>query len=362
MQKVLLTIISMILIFINLIAQNVIYSDGFETGSFDTNYWQPIPDTINNGVVDVLMNIQGAPVPHSGFFGVAMGKTSVQGFALNKLDLHLNLSTFQNVDLSFWIKDTEDETQIQDAIWFSNDGGSNFLPVYPLDPANWTNQWGQLPPIDIDRLAANINMPLTDSFVIRFQQEEEAHPQDGLFFSADGGENFSPVYNFVPNNWPNNQYQEISIDVDSIINTLPQLTFSDSFVIRFQQYDNLSFSNIFPDGIFLDDIMVTGVAAGIEDHEDKESKLPLAFALEQNYPNPFNPAATIRYTLPNAAIVTLTVYDLLGRQIAILVNEEKKPAGQHEAIFNAGNLGSGMYLYQLQTNNFREVRKMLLVR
>lgn len=85
------------------------------------------------------------------------------------------------------------------------------------------------------------------------------------------------------------------------------------------------------------------------------------FALSQNYPNPFNPSTVIGYQLPAAGNVTLKVYDLLGREIASLVNEEK-PAGEYEVEFNAGGLSSGVYFYRLKAGENVETKKMLLIR
>ncbi len=75
--------------------------------------------------------------------------------------------------------------------------------------------------------------------------------------------------------------------------------------------------------------------------------MPKAFALLQNYPNPFNPSTTIKYELPRASQVNLSVYDVLGRQVSVLVNERRN-AGVHEVKFDASGLSSGMYFYRLQ--------------
>ncbi|PIO49161.1 MAG: alkaline phosphatase [[Chlorobium] sp. 445] len=89
--------------------------------------------------------------------------------------------------------------------------------------------------------------------------------------------------------------------------------------------------------------------------------MPKGFALEQNYPNPFNPTTTIRYSLPQAAQVSLKVYDILGREVAQLVNM-RQAAGVYVAQFNAANLPSGMYFYRLEAGSYRETRKMMLVK
>ena len=93
---------------------------------------------------------------------------------------------------------------------------------------------------------------------------------------------------------------------------------------------------------------------------------PNEFALEQNYPNPFNPITRIKYSIPSGvksemSEVKLIIYDLLGREIEILVNEEMIP-GVYEVVWNAADYSSGIYYYQLKTDNFVETKKMLLLK
>jgi len=92
-----------------------------------------------------------------------------------------------------------------------------------------------------------------------------------------------------------------------------------------------------------------------------EETVPGRFSLEGNYPNPFNPQTTIRYALPQAAEVELTVYDVLGREVAVLVSEQQA-AGRYEQVFSAAGLPSGLYMYVLQAGDNRATGKMLLVR
>lgn len=94
-----------------------------------------------------------------------------------------------------------------------------------------------------------------------------------------------------------------------------------------------------------------------------ESKIgiPTEFQLSVNYPNPFNPSTTIQFALPTGNFVTLKVFDVLGKEVATLANEER-PAGFHEVRFDASKLSSGIYIYQIQAGMFRDVKKMLLMK
>ncbi|HSL88882.1 MAG TPA: T9SS type A sorting domain-containing protein [Ignavibacteriaceae bacterium] len=89
---------------------------------------------------------------------------------------------------------------------------------------------------------------------------------------------------------------------------------------------------------------------------------PLNFDLSQNYPNPFNPATVIEYSIASPVNVTLTVYTILGEQVAVLVNNQFTEAGKYSVNFNASNLASGTYIYRLQAGDFVSTRKMLLTK
>jgi hypothetical protein len=89
--------------------------------------------------------------------------------------------------------------------------------------------------------------------------------------------------------------------------------------------------------------------------------VPAQFNLEQNYPNPFNPSTKISWQSPVGSWQTLKVYDVLGNEVVTLVNEYK-PAGNYEVNFDASELASGIYLYKVQTGNFIDIKKMILLR
>jgi photosystem II stability/assembly factor-like uncharacterized protein len=111
-------------------------------------------------------------------------------------------------------------------------------------------------------------------------------------------------------------------------------------------------------------LVVTGV-------KDEENKIPETFGLSQNYPNPFNPATVISYQLPINSLVTIKIFDVLGKEVVELVNEEK-PAGRYEVKFSAkggsasggeaSSLSSGVYLYRIQAGEFVQTRKMILTK
>lgn len=89
--------------------------------------------------------------------------------------------------------------------------------------------------------------------------------------------------------------------------------------------------------------------------------LPVQFNLEQNYPNPFNPLTSIKYAISDKQFVQLKIFDLIGNEVATLVNEEK-PAGNYEIVFNASVLSSGVYFYKIVSGNFTETKKMILLK
>jgi hypothetical protein len=96
--------------------------------------------------------------------------------------------------------------------------------------------------------------------------------------------------------------------------------------------------------------------------------VPTEFLLSQNYPNPFNPSTKIKYQIPaslnpskGGTSVTLKVYDLLGREVVTLVNEEQS-AGIYEVEFDASELSSGIYMYQIRAGSLMQTKKMVLIR
>ena len=105
----------------------------------------------------------------------------------------------------------------------------------------------------------------------------------------------------------------------------------------------------------------TWVISGVVPVEHTIDNIPEEFSLEQNYPNPFNPSTKISWQSPVGSHQTLKVYDLLGKEVATLI-DEYKPAGKYEVEFDAAHLSSGVYFYALQTNEFTQIKKLILMK
>ncbi|MBX2991000.1 MAG: T9SS type A sorting domain-containing protein [Bacteroidetes bacterium] len=114
------------------------------------------------------------------------------------------------------------------------------------------------------------------------------------------------------------------------------------------------YSQLGPTGVFYD-------GSNIITDVRPTNELPGTFALEQNYPNPFNPSTTIKFSMPQTSEVTLKVYDMLGREVATLVNDVK-PMGTYEVTWNAANLASGIYYYRMAAGSFGDVKKLILLK
>jgi hypothetical protein len=117
---------------------------------------------------------------------------------------------------------------------------------------------------------------------------------------------------------------------------------------------DFSLAKIYADGSVLG-------KANVKQINFNENKPVTSYALSQNYPNPFNPNTTIKFEIPEDGLVTLKIYDVLGAEVATLVNEEKS-VGRYEVNFNASSLASGVYLYRIQVNDFVNIKKMILMK
>ena len=93
----------------------------------------------------------------------------------------------------------------------------------------------------------------------------------------------------------------------------------------------------------------------------KKLSVPNRFKLWQNYPNPFNPATKIKFALPKSGFTKIVIYDLLGRETRTLINQEVE-AGYHELLFDASNLSGGVYFYKIESGEFQQTKKMIVLK
>ncbi len=105
----------------------------------------------------------------------------------------------------------------------------------------------------------------------------------------------------------------------------------------------------------------SSIDPGNNDNPLLNPEVPKKFSISQNYPNPFNPVTTIQFRVPSLKFVKIVVYDILGREVKVLVNEIKS-AGKHSVTFDASSLSSGVYFYKMTAGEFTNVKRMVLVK
>jgi hypothetical protein len=200
----------------------------------------------------------------------------------------------------------------------------------------------------------------------------------GLYSSTDMGDTWELLYGVTFDNQGNVIDSKIFKDILSYQNVLIASVAFNSIMIS---YDSGSTWSSFSEGL-MTDWTFSGIAikgsniwalrdffgnaylrplSNITDLEDENIISPAEFSLDQNYPNPFNPSTSIQYAIGSRQFVTLKVYDILGNEIAELVNEEKV-AGKYEVNFNASALASGVYIYKIQAGSFINSKKMILLK
>ncbi|MFH1194392.1 MAG: T9SS type A sorting domain-containing protein [bacterium] len=154
--------------------------------------------------------------------------------------------------------------------------------------------------------------------------------------------------------------------------TTTSKTFSDSVIINKDDFVKLEFflGNCGTGDVWIDDVSIIESPKVIVDVEYDETNTPWDFKLFQNYPNPFNPTTTIKFSIPSgietrhgASLqhVTLKIFDILGSEVTMLVNEPKEP-GTYEVEFNASQLSSGVYFYRITAGNFIETKKLVFLK
>jgi hypothetical protein len=150
----------------------------------------------------------------------------------------------------------------------------------------------------------------------------------------------------------NTTWTQQSFDITAFANYATQL------LIRFRLTSDNNTQNT---GWWVDDIKLTNYCLATLGVSGNNNQMPKTFALDQNYPNPFNPSTNIKFQLPESEFVTVTIFDMLGRKVTTLVNEQKEP-GYYEVKFDGTNYASGMYFYKIEAGNFTDTKKMILIK
>ncbi len=179
--------------------------------------------------------------------------------------------------------------------------------------------------------------------------------------SADGGSNFGEIYvtdgsgdtrvELEDGNHPYNNGSTADLQDDD----------PNFFVETGNTFESISGIMYFSFGNYKLNPRQESDFVGFATSVKENGTIPTVFNLDQNYPNPFNPTTIISYSLPEAASVSLKVFDVLGREVQTLVNDVKN-AGTYTVEFNANNLPSGVYIYRIETPNYSSVKKMLLIK
>lgn len=199
-------------------------------------------------------------------------------------------------------------------------------------------------------LAVPINVSANPVTVLSYYYRHDIEPLDNAYIqvSSNNGTNWVSVKYYYGQQLT---WKQDVLDITELANSSSQMK------IRFILVTNRSVS---ADGFYVDNIKIQNyqdVLTGVGNN----GNVPDRFLLEQNYPNPFNPVTKIKYQLPKAGFVKLTVFDALGKIVRVLVNENK-PAGVYEDSFDALNMATGVYFYKLESAEFTDIKKMILVK
>jgi minor extracellular serine protease Vpr len=216
------------------------------------------------------------------------------------------------------------------------DPSSQFSALCPWVAAN-QNEWLVSPAFNLGSGDASLE------FYAGYSTEWLSSATIKLHISTDGGTNWTQIWT-AENDGQTWGWRKKTINLNSFSN---------------QQNLKLGWQYIGNDGDLaaLDGVKLLGYVTEAEE----EVLTVVEYALEQNYPNPFNPATLISYQLPERGNVSLKVYDILGNEVSVLINEEK-PAGKYTLTWNAVKVPSGVYFYELKAGEFTETKKMLLVK
>ena len=194
-----------------------------------------------------------------------------------------------------------------------------------------------------------------------------AEPYEGMLVSFDSVTvtSIDPVFAEPTEFWISNSSQAVLVRRDgrhTYSNALSDTTFGRTIVKVGNKFSNVTGILYFSNGRYKVTPRTNTDFAGFNPTTvRRDNVIAKEFALEQNFPNPFNPSTTLRYSIPREGMVTLKVYNIIGQEVATLVNEYQSN-GVYSVKFDASKLSSGMYLYRITSGNFSQVKKMMLLK
>ncbi|MEQ9309202.1 MAG: T9SS type A sorting domain-containing protein [Balneolaceae bacterium] len=295
-----------------------------------------------------------------------------------------NIQPAHTLTYRFWISD-EDKAKINGLRFFAMDNQSDeveqLISVDNIESDNWFKLRFQIPErltslkttgfeiigqnegenpdvtLYIDFISTlNDAKPLPKLSIPTNLIAEVVNPRFGykLSWTESTGENAVHKYNIYRADSASTNFEAFELDGTTSSTAFSKMFIgSGAFQIRVTALDVNELETLPSDPIY----STVGIGTDITE----EPGIPKAFALHQNYPNPFNPKTIITYAVPSASNIEIRVFDVTGRLVKELVNEFKN-VGTHTVTFDASNLASGVYLYQLKANSFSTVKRMLLIK
>jgi hypothetical protein len=348
------------------------YNPG-EAGSLKINFKNKGLIAANNVKIELV-----SQSPFISISGVTFSYNSIESYYQDSVSLNFNVLSNAplNKGLPVLLRIKQNDTSIihQQKIYVCVGNGTTVLNDSAENgTGNWTftGGWGTTtsqsfsPPTSFTEsptgnygntqtrtmtLVNPINTAANPVNILSYYVRYDIEPLDNAYIqvSSNNGTNWVSVKYYYGQqlSWK----QEV-LDITELANSSAQMK------IRFIIVTNRS---VAADGIYIDNIKIQNyqdVLTGVSGN----GEVPNKFSLEQNYPNPFNPVTTIKYQLPKSGNVKLTIFDALGKIVKTLVNEDQ-PAGSYEMKFNASELSSGVYFYKIESGDFKDIKKMMLIK
>lgn len=231
-----------------------------------------------------------------------------------------------------------------------------FLPGYYNDEGNASVFWQ-----DADSLLINKSITDKNISLLRDSSHGGGTISGSIDFSSDGGQSDFEGITLLARSLDNGELYSYNFGKETGEFKITNIPFGTYEVIG----QKIGIDNAISEIITIDPLnnQITGILVNfnVTEVEDEEPVIPDEIILYPNYPNPFNPVTRIKFVLSENELTTLRVYNLIGQEVAVLVNS-KLEAGSHEVSFNAKNLASGIYFYTLNAGKFNQSRKMILLK